>query len=69
MPSYGARGVLNLVEHTRCPTASRRRCRRTANGDSTVSIQRLVRAFLASEGVQANELQRVMPETTPARGQ
>ncbi|MGE0180103.1 MAG: M16 family metallopeptidase [Sphingomonas sp.] len=63
--SYGARGGPNLIEH-RVPYVITAPVQADRTGDSITATREMVNAFLGNQGVQPNELQRVIAGSTGA---
>jgi zinc protease len=61
--SYGARGAPTLVEH-RVPYVINAPVQADQTGPSIAVTREMVNAFLGAQGVQANELQRVIAGNT-----
>ncbi len=63
--SYGARGNPNLFEH-QVPYIIQAPVQADRTGESITATIEMVRTFLTSQGVQANELQRIIAGSTGA---
>jgi zinc protease len=61
--SYGARGNPNLLEH-QVPYIIQAPVQADRTGESIAATIEMVRTFLTSQGVQANELQRIIAGST-----